>query len=249
MRKMVNQNVLKLGRQISEIAKKLGTVTPVLVQKNGKQNDRGNLGDLEKLGYAISMYGHKYYVPSKHIKFDRFFQAWIFMARRLFMFHNTTEDKKINNCIFNMQNVALKCFLWMESSKYLMIWPEFVKSLLKKFNPITYTFLCGKLSKIHYKKLAVIWRPFREAQLLDYGYQKCCHQKMSCLELGLGFVYCGTQATKVVRVPNWILLEMFESGWKVDIQKKVIRAKLVDLQEAMELAIHLEIQGGSYKIP
>lgn len=75
-------------------------------------------------------------------------ELWIFMAKRFFIFPNTPENQKLIIASFTMQGVALKWFLWMESSNYLSTWPAFVQSLLEKFNPTTYTIPGGKLSKL-----------------------------------------------------------------------------------------------------
>lgn len=50
-------------------------------------------------------------------------------------------------------------------------------------------------------------------------------------------------SSKVVGVPDWLLLEMLLLGLKEEVQKEAARAKLTNLQEAMELTIHLEKQG------
>lgn len=99
---------------------------------------------------------------------------------------------------------------------YLSTWPVFVQSLLKKFIPTTYAIPGGKLSKLTQTSIVT---DFVE-KFEDYS-------------------------TKVVGVPNWLLLEIFLAGLKGEVQKEVIRAKLIDLQEAMELTNHLEKQGTS----
>lgn len=68
-----------------------------------------------------------------------------FYGQKIFHFSQHTIRPKTDS--FNMQGVALKWFLWMESSNYLTTWLAFVKSILKKFNPTTCTTPGGKLSK------------------------------------------------------------------------------------------------------
>lgn len=222
---MLKNNILELGKQISDLRqgyreKFSNNPDPPTGTKNSIHHQSEVELDPEKPAYAASMYGNADYTPSNHIKFGmpRFDgsepELWIFMARRFFIFHNTPKDQKLIIASFNMQGVALKWFLWMESSNYLSTWPAFVQSLLKKFNPTTYTIPGGKLSKlVQTSTVADFVEKFE-----DYS-------------------------SKVVGVPDWLLLEMFISGLKDEIQKEVVRAKLDDIQEAMELAVHLEKQG------
>lgn len=213
LRKSLNYNVMELGKQISELANVITNKQTVPISKNSGEtssaqmeigidpNDSVALVDPEMLAYAVSMYGNADCTPSKHIKFDmpKFNgsdpEAWIFMARRFFIFHNTPEDQKLIIASFHVTDAALKWFLWMESSNYLTTWPAFVKSLLKKFNPTTYTIPGGRLSKISQITSVVEF----VTRLEDYS-------------------------SKVIGVPDWFLLEMFISGLKDEVQTEVVKA-------------------------
>lgn len=114
-----------LWRQISELAKQLGPDSTVYStnQVNKRKSELKSVVDPKRPSYVVSMYGNADY--GKHIKFDmpRFNgtnpEEWIFMARIFFIFHNILEDHKLIIASFNMQEEALKWFLWMEASNYL----------------------------------------------------------------------------------------------------------------------------------
>lgn len=228
LRSLLHNNTLQLGKQMFDLAASVqgcssSTKTSHDLEERTIKTNQKVIElepDPDKPSYAASIYSNPDYIPLKHIKFDmpKFDgtnpELWIFMARRFFIFHNTPEDQKLIIASFSMQDVALKWFLWMESSNYLSTWPAFVQSLLKKFNPTTYTMPGGKLSKL-----------VQTSSVSDY------------------VAKYEDYSAKVVRIFDWFLLEMFVSGLKEDIQKEVVRAKLDDIQEAMELAVHLEHQG------
>lgn len=91
----------------------------------------------------------------------------------------------------------------MEASNLLSTWKKSVKAVLRKFNILHYALPGGKLSKLPHS-----------GSVIDYEieFEEMC--------------------TKVLGSSDYFVLEMFIYGLKEDIQKEVIKGKLVDLQES-----------------
>lgn len=133
--------------------------------------------------------------------------GWLYKVKHYFMFHNIPNEQRIHMATLKMEGVALKWLLWIDKDGNLMSWSDFMVDVLKRFGQNEVLVSVGRLNKLVHTEL-----------VKDY---------QSCLEL---------MTTKVHGMSKNIMKEIYIAWLSPVIQKEVIKAKLVDINEAFILA-------------
>ncbi|XP_073152641.1 uncharacterized protein [Henckelia pumila] len=133
--------------------------------------------------------------------------AWISRIQRYFDFYMTPDPQRLTIASFHLDGDALDWYDWMNRSKLITNWTEFLEAVERQFGPSEYEDHLGTMSKL-----------MQVGKLGEYQHQ---FEQL---------------ATKIPNVPESVLVSCFISGLRPDLRRETQVYKPQSLKKAMGLA-------------